>query len=349
MDLSSLRLEQIPLELICRCVTRGIRITEIDLSNNLLTTLTQHFCIFFPEIEVLEMRRNQLKKLPDNFGNLTSLRRLNLENNKIKRLPDSFANLVQLEWLNLSNNPLDGDLVEIIGTCSNDVRCAEAAINAVRYVHFSSSLPMESTAIADSSSQSQMPTNDSSSSSRQTTPESLTEFEKMEKRNKYRRSSEAEHISQDRWIFCSTNTVFVWLLVALFALAIPLWLTFDSMRDSYVNQEFAADGTNKEKNTFLTHISQLLTEGKFPDCWCHFMADFATTFRKHWAIAVNKPLAEKVKSLEFRRWADYIISCVKLTVFMLWQLLLPAYRFFADYLANLWFTHVQPVLQAWIR
>jgi Leucine-rich repeat (LRR) protein len=84
MDLSSLRLEQIPLELICRCVTRGIRITEIDLSNNLLTTLTQHFCIFFPEIEVLEMRRNQLKKLPDNFGNLTSLRRLNLENNKIK-------------------------------------------------------------------------------------------------------------------------------------------------------------------------------------------------------------------------------------------------------------------------
>jgi hypothetical protein len=96
---------------------------------------------------------------------------------------------------------------------------------AVRYVHFSSSLPMESTAIADSSSQSQMPTNDSSSSSRQTTPgfpgdidrttttleflsESLTEFEKMEKRNKYRRSSEAEHISQDRWIFCSTNTVF---------------------------------------------------------------------------------------------------------------------------------------------
>ena len=47
-----------------------------------------------------------LKFLPDTFGELKSLRVLNLYKNDLRRLPNSFGNLRNLEFLNLEDNML---------------------------------------------------------------------------------------------------------------------------------------------------------------------------------------------------------------------------------------------------
>ncbi|TFF90049.1 MAG: TIR domain-containing protein [Promethearchaeota archaeon] len=62
----------------------------------------------------LRCKRNQIEKLPESFGRLTSLRTLDFsvdnqhleENNRLKLLPNSFGNLTSLEVLNLSDNKL---------------------------------------------------------------------------------------------------------------------------------------------------------------------------------------------------------------------------------------------------
>lgn len=87
LDLSSLRLETVPTELICRCVNFGgetKKITDMNLSNNLLTSLPSQFCVFFFDLQVLNLSNNRIKALPDDFGNLSSLYHLNLSNNQIK-------------------------------------------------------------------------------------------------------------------------------------------------------------------------------------------------------------------------------------------------------------------------
>lgn len=89
MDLSSLRLKKIPFEMIWQCIgknpdRREPQITKINLSNNLLTSLPSKFCYQFPEIEFLSLQKNKLDKLPDNFGNMAALKRLNLAYNQIK-------------------------------------------------------------------------------------------------------------------------------------------------------------------------------------------------------------------------------------------------------------------------
>ncbi|KAI3407694.1 Leucine rich repeat containing 59 [Globodera pallida] len=148
MDLSSLRLNKIPLELMCRSL-EGQRINRVDLSNNLLTSFSAQFSQFFPDIQEINLHSNKLKRLPENFGLLSNLRWLDLSNNQIKKLPVSFAELDQLGWLNLNANPLENDLAEVVGDCSNDKKRSLAARNAVQYVQFFSTLSSESTAIAD--------------------------------------------------------------------------------------------------------------------------------------------------------------------------------------------------------
>lgn len=83
LDLSSLRLTKIPIELICRCIGQK-RIIHLDLSNNLLTSIPDRFSQFFPDIEDLDLHSNKITKVTNEIGQLTSLRRLNLANNQIK-------------------------------------------------------------------------------------------------------------------------------------------------------------------------------------------------------------------------------------------------------------------------
>ena len=56
-------------------------------------------------IDELERRNfqngNWLWSLPENFGNLTSLREANIDENQLESLPQNFGELVNLEWLNL--------------------------------------------------------------------------------------------------------------------------------------------------------------------------------------------------------------------------------------------------------
>ena len=58
------------------------------------------------QLEVLELRGNQLSALPPEIGNLQQLQRLLLENNKLKTLPAEMGNLQQLETLLLHANQL---------------------------------------------------------------------------------------------------------------------------------------------------------------------------------------------------------------------------------------------------
>jgi Leucine-rich repeat (LRR) protein len=47
-----------------------------------------------------------LEELPEYFGQLRSLRHLDLYSNRLEKLPVSFASLKNLKWLDLKNNPL---------------------------------------------------------------------------------------------------------------------------------------------------------------------------------------------------------------------------------------------------
>ena len=56
--------------------------------------------------ELWLFNNNQLTALPDTFGQLTSLKTLNLYDNKLTALPDAFCQLESLETLNLAGNQL---------------------------------------------------------------------------------------------------------------------------------------------------------------------------------------------------------------------------------------------------
>ena len=52
------------------------------------------------------MRENNLKKIPDNIGQLKSLQKLDLYNNKINSVPIGITNLKNLKLINLVVNPV---------------------------------------------------------------------------------------------------------------------------------------------------------------------------------------------------------------------------------------------------
>lgn len=368
MDLSCLRLEHVPLQLIVRCMTKGAEITEMDFSNNVLTSLPEQFCLFFPELEVLILRQNKIKKLPENFGSLTALRQLDLSHNSIKKLPNSFADLGELEWLNLSRNPLLRDLAEVIGNCSNDAQCAAAARNAVQYVNFSVELPSESTAIADESGL--MPTN-GSSSSEVSNKEKILPKSKRDVKGKYRRpaQSSSSHNRQQQqrtmtnnpvpiWRqtdtqsssnsgYFTSNCIFVIILISIFALGVTLWLTLDSIREACGSEELSLSG-NETGREFCADITKLFTNGKAPDSWGQFVRNFVETFKIHWIQAVNKPLINKFSFLfdskQLDSLAKQLFAYMRFTLFLLWQICEPVVMFFKDYFTYIWWDVVLPLI-----
>ena len=62
-------------------------------------------CEGFPSLRI-DLKYNQLKKIPDGFGQLKKLSHLNLNYNQINQLSDDFGDLTELTFLNLDRNEL---------------------------------------------------------------------------------------------------------------------------------------------------------------------------------------------------------------------------------------------------
>ena len=68
-----------------------------------------------------------LEELPEYFGQLKSLRHLDLYSNRLEKLPVSFASLKNLKWLDLKNNPLVPAVQQAAGPCITATDCAMCA------------------------------------------------------------------------------------------------------------------------------------------------------------------------------------------------------------------------------
>lgn len=65
----------------------------------------------------LDLSKNELTELPEDFGNLSKLKYLDLYRNKIERLPLSFGQLNGLKFLDLKDNPLIPAIAKVAGPC----------------------------------------------------------------------------------------------------------------------------------------------------------------------------------------------------------------------------------------
>lgn len=109
------------------------RATVLDLSNNVITTINSDFTTLV-QLTKLDLSNNKIRLIADDFGNLINLRHLDLYNNQIERLPLSFGRLKKLKYLDLKNNRLNPVFSKIIGTCTDQKDCMEAARKAVSFM-----------------------------------------------------------------------------------------------------------------------------------------------------------------------------------------------------------------------
>jgi len=133
----------------------------IDFYNNLniymllwTSNLLQATFVTLKQIVKLDLSRNMLVELPENFGEMTQLKHLDLYANKvnslfltssdkiahnlcnlqISRLPLSLSELKNLRWLDLKENPLTEAVASVAGPCSNMRECQACARNIVSYL-----------------------------------------------------------------------------------------------------------------------------------------------------------------------------------------------------------------------
>lgn len=81
----------------------------------------------------LDLSKNELKELPDNFGELSRLKHLDLYKNELQYLPLSFGKLQALKWLDLKDNPLKSVIKETAGQCLYSKQCQDCAKNIVQF------------------------------------------------------------------------------------------------------------------------------------------------------------------------------------------------------------------------
>lgn len=74
-----------------------------------------------------------MKELPENFGELTKLKHLDLYKNELQHLPLSFSKLKALKWLDLKDNPLMPKIAQIAGPCLDSKQCQSCAKDVVLF------------------------------------------------------------------------------------------------------------------------------------------------------------------------------------------------------------------------
>lgn len=129
LDLSLMNISTIPVD----DIKPLKRATVLDLSNNIITIINKDFSSLV-QLTKLDLSKNKIKLITDDFGNLVNLRHLDLYNNQIERLPLSFGRLKKLKYLDLKNNPLNPGFSKIVGTCTDQRDCIEAARKAVSFM-----------------------------------------------------------------------------------------------------------------------------------------------------------------------------------------------------------------------
>lgn len=83
-------------------------ITELNLSNNLLTKISNNSFALLPHLRVLILSDNQIETIePLAFTHLSKLEELNLDHNKLKKISIELNRLFFLTKLTLANNRID--------------------------------------------------------------------------------------------------------------------------------------------------------------------------------------------------------------------------------------------------
>ncbi|XP_047160899.1 plant intracellular Ras-group-related LRR protein 6-like [Vigna umbellata] len=101
MDLSGMSLDSLPKPSLDLAT-----ISKLDLSNNNLQEIPESLTARLLNMEVLDVRSNQLKSLPNSIGCLSKLKVLNVSGNFIEFLPKTIENCRALEELNANFNKL---------------------------------------------------------------------------------------------------------------------------------------------------------------------------------------------------------------------------------------------------
>ncbi|GAA5841186.1 hypothetical protein JCM11251_003230 [Rhodosporidiobolus azoricus] len=84
----------------------GTRLKYLNVRVNMLTTFPAVLCEM-PSIEILDISRNKIRRLPQNPGTLLNLKVFSIAKNRIKRLPVWFTLMSHLKVLKLDHNPLE--------------------------------------------------------------------------------------------------------------------------------------------------------------------------------------------------------------------------------------------------
>lgn len=110
LDLSRKDLQTLPEEL--------LELTHVEymyLEGNNIAFLPDEFFKFFPKLKWLDLRNNELSRIPSIFlSNHQCLRNLLLEGNNLRDLPLELGLVRSLHGLNITDNPLDFPPLEII-------------------------------------------------------------------------------------------------------------------------------------------------------------------------------------------------------------------------------------------
>lgn len=110
LDLSNQNLSKLP-----SYVLQRTELTELNISNNILTGALPGEIRFLKNLTKLDMSHNKLTGIPAEVGQLSKLTELDLSYNEFTGLPYELGNLKNLKILNLTgNNYAQADLDKIL-------------------------------------------------------------------------------------------------------------------------------------------------------------------------------------------------------------------------------------------